>query len=159
MVEIRFRDWPHLNYFVVKTSRNSKKQKRTSRNQHVVFVGQSQLANQLAGFPHISCKIIPLVDRLNFLISNSQQSHMTAKRSGEAKLTLLPLLLWPWTATDVASLCSYCQRSTFAWYMATARNYSCAFTLIAATNNPPEIDNENWYTDHKHINILCNNYR
>lgn len=60
-----------------------------------MFVGQSQLVNQLAGFPQISCKIIPLVDRLNFLISNSQQSHMTAKRSGEAELTLLPLLYGP----------------------------------------------------------------
>jgi hypothetical protein len=35
------------------------------------------------------------VDRLNFLISSSQQSNMTAERSGEAELTLLPLLYGP----------------------------------------------------------------
>jgi hypothetical protein len=51
--------------------------------------------NQLAGFPQTSYKITPLVDRLNFLISISQQSNMTAERSGEAQLTLLGLLYGP----------------------------------------------------------------
>jgi hypothetical protein len=60
-----------------------------------LFVCKSQLLNQLAGFPQTSCKIIPLVDRLNFLISSSQQSNMTAERSGKAELTLLPLLYGP----------------------------------------------------------------
>jgi hypothetical protein len=35
------------------------------------------------------------VDRLNFLISSSQQSNTTAERSGEVELTLLPLLYVP----------------------------------------------------------------
>jgi hypothetical protein len=60
-----------------------------------VYVCPFQLLNQLAGFPQTSCKIIALVDRLNFLISSSQQSNMTAERSGEAELTLLGLLYGP----------------------------------------------------------------
>jgi hypothetical protein len=118
MVEIQqcFRDWPRLNFFVVKVSENSKNQKLIASSQDAVYACQSQLLKQLAGFPVTSCKIIPLVDRLTFLISNHQQSNMTAERSGEAELTLLPLLYGPEqqsTATDVGSLCSCCQRSIF----------------------------------------------
>jgi hypothetical protein len=97
MVEMQqcLRDRPRLNFFVVKVTRHSKNPKLIASNQHVVYVCQSQLLNQLAGFPETSCKIIPLVDRLTFLISSHQQSNMTAERSGEEELTLLPLLYGP----------------------------------------------------------------